>query len=184
MIYDIPHAFFFFGYCCFFVFFTRVEQLQTLAAGVRGFKFKRRNWEEVGQVEESRMRTDRESVSGRPEYSMEGWRRWKKYSKQMVEVQTRKRMNKTEKHWGGWVGWRRKLWKRRIIQCWENLRIWHGRVKGEGGEMLALLFSLSGCCHSVGFASVKWKRGMNEEGVWCGEGGGGGWRQRDRVKKN
>lgn len=55
---------------CFF--FTKVEQLQTLAAGVRGFKFKRRNGEEVGQVEESRMRTDRESVSGRPEYSMEG----------------------------------------------------------------------------------------------------------------
>lgn len=63
---------FFFGYCCLFVFFTRVEQLQTLAASVRGFKFKRRNGEEVGQVEESRMRTDRESVSGRPEYSMEG----------------------------------------------------------------------------------------------------------------
>lgn len=92
--------FLFFVSVVFLGFFTWVEQLQTLATSVWGFKFKRRNGEEVGQVEESRMSTDRESVSGRPEYSMEGWRRWKKYSKQMVEVQTRKRMNKTEKHWG------------------------------------------------------------------------------------
>lgn len=43
-------------------------------------------------------------------------------------------------------------------------------------KLLALLFSLCGCCHSTGF--VKWKQRINEEG-----GGGQWWRVRNGRKE-
>lgn len=50
------------------------------------------------------------------------------------------------------------------------------KLKEKEEKLLALLFSLCGCCHSTGF--VKWKQRINEEG-----GGGQWWRVRNGGKE-
>lgn len=81
-----------------------------------------------------------------------------------ADEEMRKRTNKTERWFGGCGG--REV--RGIIHCWENLGTWPARVKGEEGEkLLALLFSLSGCCHSAGFVKER-----DEQGRGGGQGKG------------